>query len=335
MPIEIVAISSYLPAGTLTNSDLNANFPEWSADRISEKTGISIRHIADSDEYSSTLAIRAAESLLADNNLEASSIDYLIVVTQTPDYILPGVSQIVHEAIGLRSSTGAIDVNQGCSGYVYALGLAKGLIESGQCARVMVLTTDTYSKLIHPEDKSVRTIFGDGATASLVAESEIQGKNIDSFVYGTDGSGAGHLIVPTGGLRDAGTRYPKTRLLERGLSERPYGLFMNGPEIFNFTIRIAHNSLERILEKSDLRLEDIDIFVFHQANKFMLEHLKSKLEIPEAKFPIVMQEFGNTVSSTIPMTLEKLKNENRLEGKKVLLLGFGVGLSWAGCILRF
>ncbi len=335
MAAKITAIEKAFPNNTFSNANINELFPEWSIDKISEKTGILNRYIAGPDEFSSDLAIQASVKLFQAHDINPSEIDFLILVTQTPDYILPGIAPLVHEAIGMRETAGALDINLGCSGYVYALGMAKGLIDTHQASKVLIATADTYSKLLNPKDKSVRTIFGDGATATLLEDTG-EKNAISGISYGTDGSGAGKLIVPNGGIRDASLNYPKSSPATREINSSKYDLFMDGPEIFNFTLSIAKDSVERVLSLANTSFDEIDFFVFHQANAFMLSHLQKKLGIPESKFPILMGNWGNTVSGTIPMALSELAQENKLtEGTRVLVLGFGVGLSWAGALVSF
>ena len=208
----------------------------------------------------------------------------------------------MHSQLGLRIDAGSTDINLGCSGYIYALGLAKGLIESGQVSTVLVVTADTYSKFLNPGDKSVRTIFGDGASATLVT-GEGDADSLSAFTYGTDGSGGKHLVVPRGGLRSAVDYTPRLLRKPAGLNLDYTDLFMDGAEIFNFTIKVAPTSVAAILKKSGLTMDDIDLFVFHQANKYMLGHLRAKLEIPESKFPILMANSGNTAEQFQSLSL--------------------------------
>lgn len=333
MPSTIAAVRSHLPERVLTNADLSAEFPEWSVDKIGAKTGILGRHIVADDEYTSDLAMAAAKKLLDETGTAAESIDYLILCTQTPDYYMPSTSLMVHRALGLRQDAGATDITLGCSGYVYGLGLAKGLIESGQADRVLLVTGDTYSRLLNPADKSVRTLFGDGATASLVVKTDARG--LGDFVYGSDGSGGEFLVVPNGGLR-GGDQFPAAEPAARGLATNGYDLYMNGPEVFNFSLRVAGEAIDRLLAKSGLQFDDIDTWVFHQANQFMLGHLRRKIGIPEDRFVIEIADVGNTVSSTIPIALDRrLESGQITPGSRSLLLGFGVGLSWGGTIVEW
>lgn len=330
---RINAISYFLPDKQVTNEDLVREFPDWSVEKISSKTGIRGRHIADSNEFSSDLATRAAEKLFTEHAIDRSIVEYVILCTQSPDFFLPSTSCLVQHNLGLSTDIGATDITLGCSGYVYAIGLAKGLIESEQVANVLVLTADTYSKFLNPADRSVRTIFGDGASATFLT-ADGSGSSISSIVYGTDGAGAGSLIVPQGGLRDGTDHSPRSDVATRDLAASGYDLFMDGPEIFNFTIRVVPDAVMRILDKGKVKQDEVDLFVFHQANQFMLNHLRKRLGIPEEKFVVSLENSGNTISSTIPIALVEAERSGILvKGMKVLLLGFGVGLSWGGLLV--
>jgi 3-oxoacyl-[acyl-carrier-protein] synthase-3 len=333
MPSRIKAISTYLPQRIETVDDLEEMFPEWSSKRISEKTGIFSRHISADDEFSSHMAVAASRKLFVSTGIQPEDVDCLILVTQTPDFILPTTACLVHEGLGLRADAGALDVNLGCSGYVYALGLAKGLIDSKQVRNVLVVTSDTYTKLLNPLDKSVRSIFGDGATATLL-DGDGDSESITGLVQGTDGSGAGLLIVPHGGLRDGAQVNPAASAKERKLEKSQHDLYMDGPGIFNFTLRVVGPLVHDSLEKSNLSFESVDYIVFHQANAFMLKHIVEKLDIPLVKAPILMRDWGNTVSSTIPMALHSLLADAAARDYRLLLAGFGVGLSWAGIAVK-
>lgn len=332
---RIEAVTFHLPPGRLTNEKLSAEFPEWSVEKISAKTGIHERAIAGPEEFTSDLAVAAAERLFAEHDIDRGKIDYLIVCTQTPDFLLPSTSTLVQSRLGLARTVGATDITLGCSGYVYGLGLAKGLIESRQADTVLLLTADTYTKLLNPADKSVRTIFGDGASATLVTGAAPH-EALRAFSYGSDGFGGAHLIVPKGGLRDGSTIAPKSANEERGLEPGPYDLYMDGPEIFNFTLDVVPSTVADVLDRAGLQLDDIDLFVFHQANAFMLSHLRKKLGIDAERFFVSLEKTGNTVSSTIPIALTDAVRQGRLDhGMTVMLLGFGVGLSWAGSIVEW
>lgn len=329
---RLVAVAGTLPNAVEDNAYLANTFPEWSAEKIGAKTGIHQRHVAGADEYVSELAVKALQSLLDEHDLDPAKVDHLLVCTQTPDFYMPVVAALVHAAVGLRADCGANDINLGCSGFVYGLGLAKGLIESGQAENIVLVTADTYSKYLNPEDKSVRTIFGDGAAAALITGGGTA-ESLHAFVYGTDGSGAASLVVPRGGLR-SGADLPggeATLPAVRGLTPTQWDLYMDGPAIFNFTLRVVPGCVQSIVDKAGMSIEDVDLFIFHQANAFMLKHLATKIKIPKDKMLVSMADVGNTVSSTIPLALtDAIKNGAAKPGMRIMMVGFGVGLSWAG-----
>jgi 3-oxoacyl-[acyl-carrier-protein] synthase-3 len=292
----IEAVDYFLPEKTVTNEDLNEAFPEWSVEKIASKTGIRTRHVVSSNEYASDLAVNAGRELFRNRNIDPLSVDFLIVCTQSPDFYLPVTAGTVHEQLGLPIGAGATDINLGCSGYVYALGLAKGMVEAGLARNALIITVDTYSRYVNDSDKSVRTIFGDGASATLIVATA-EPERLYGFSYGTDGRGAGSLIVPNGGLRSGLDLAPKAAAGVRGLESNGYDLYMDGPAIFNFTLDVVPETVESILGKSNLRLDEIDLFVFHQANSFMLEHLRKKLGIEPERFFVSLANSGNTVYS--------------------------------------
>jgi len=333
MKANIKAISYYLPEAVLSNDLINQEFPEWEIEKISSKTGINSRHISSGNEFSSDMAIKAAEKLFAEHNIDRSTIDYLLFCTQSPDYFLPTTACIIQDKLGLNTSIGALDFNLGCSGFVYGLSLAKGLIAGEMAKNILLITAETYSKFIHPKDKSNKTIFGDAAAATLIS-AEKGFCTLGNFVFGTDGKGAENLIVKQGGMRFPVSSENEDIVDEFGNVRNDKNLYMNGAEIFNFTGEFVPKLTEAILEKSNLRKENIDLFIFHQANKYMLNHLRKKIKIPEEKFFIAMEDCGNTVSSTIPIALYEAQKQGRIiESKNLILAGFGVGYSWAACNL--
>lgn len=329
----IKAISYYLPLGILTNEDLVREFPEWTVEKVASKIGVNMRHVAAENETAADLAINAAEKLFVENDIDRSKIDFVLLCTQSPDYYLPTTACLIQNSLGLSTSSGALDFNLGCSGYVYGLSLAKGLIASGIAKNVLLLTAETYTKHLHPKDKGNRTIFGDGASASLISTDGFA--EIGQFSLGTDGRGAENLIVKKGGLRQPHA----INDLVFDENDNPMSsdfLYMNGSEIFNFTLEAVPILVSDTLKKNDLQQEDIDLFVFHQANKYMMNFLRKKIKINEDKFYYYLENVGNTVSSTIPIALKEAILENRIkDGYKVLIAGFGVGYSWGGVTLQF
>jgi 3-oxoacyl-[acyl-carrier-protein] synthase-3 len=336
MRAAIKAIATFLPPTTLTNEQLASEFHDWDAGKILDKTGIARRHVAADDECASDLGVAAAQKLFASGACAPADVDFLLFCTQSPDYFLPTTACTIQDRLGLRTDCGAIDFNQGCSGYVYGLSLAKSLIESGTSQNVLLITAETYTKFINPQDRSVRTIFGDGAAATFISGVESDHDLLGPFVFGTDGRGACNLIVPAGGARRAGTA--AAIFAANGQPETwrtDHDLFMNGPEIFNFTLQTVPRVTDALLQKAGISLGDIDLFVLHQANKFMLERLRAKMKIVKEKFWIDMEESANTVSSTIPIALEAAAAQGRLSsGQRVALVGFGVGYSWAAGLMR-
>jgi 3-oxoacyl-[acyl-carrier-protein] synthase-3 len=336
MSATIKAISYYLPPRVLSNADLHAEFPEWSVDKIAEKTGIMERHIADENTCASDLGVESALRLFQEHDIDPGSIDFLMLCTQSPDYFLPTTACLMQDRLGLRTSAGALDFNLGCSGFVYGLSLARGLIDSGAARNVLLITAETYSKFIHPSDKSVRTIFGDGAAATLVVSSADAEPRIGPFVFGTDGSGGPNLIVRTGGMRRHVTGLSKDEEDGEGNTRNDDSLFMNGGEIFQFTLQRIPRLVDELLAKANFKKDDVDLYVFHQANQFMLEALRKKLRLPAERFYVSMEHAGNTVSATIPIALaDALASRQLKPGSRVMLVGFGVGYSWAGCIAQF
>ena len=327
----IKAISYYLPETILSNEDLVKEFPQWSVDKIASKIGISERHLAGSNEFVLDLAYEAGKKLFNEHTIDPGCIDFILLCTQSPDFLLPTTACILQDKLGVPSTTGALDFNLGCSGYVYGLSLAKGLICGGIAKNILLITSETYSKHLHPKDKGNRTIFGDAASATLISEEGYA--MIKNFSLGTDGRGAENLIVKTGGVRQK----EKLNDIKFDEDDNPVSsdyLYMNGSEIFNFTLENVPLLVEDTLKKNELSQQEIDLFVFHQANKYMMNFLRKKIKIEEERFYYAIEKYGNTVSSTIPIALYQAKNENKLSGN-VLLAGFGVGYSWAGVVLQF
>ena len=326
MDAYIKAISYYLPHEKLGNEDLTTLFPEWNVEKIANKIGITSRHIASSDEFASDMAISAAKKLFEEHNIAPKDIDFVLYCTQSPDYFLPSTSCIIQHKLGVPTSAGALDFNLGCSGYVYGLAIAKGLIAAGIAKNILLLTSETYSKFIHPADKGNRTIFGDAAAATVISTNGVA--KIGEFVLGTDGTGAENLIVKKGGIRNPITKIEKDNPDEF--------LYMDGPEIFAFTIKEVPKLINELLEKNSSKKGDIDLFILHQANTYILEHLRKKMNIPENQFYYYMNKIGNTVSSTIPIALYHALQERSIgTNEQWLLAGFGVGYSWGATTITF
>ena len=332
MKAYIKYIDYCLPEKILTNQMIADEFPEWTVEKIEKKIGIKERHITVDGETASDLAIKAAEKLFAANDYDRNEVDYLIFVTQSPDYHLPTTACLIQTKLGLSKKITAIDVNLGCSGFVTGLSLAKAIIVSGQAKNVLLLTAETYSKYMHERDKSNRTIFGDGAAATLISTDGFA--EVGEFVIGTDGEGAENLIVKTGGARHP---HPMNDLKfdDFGNPFSSDNLFMDGPAILNYSLDSIPQLVKDVLEKNHLVLDDINLHVYHQANIFLANLERRKLRIPQDRYYCNIEHVGNTVSSTIPIALSlALKDGAIKDGFNILSVAQGLGYTWGGFVLK-
>lgn len=332
MKAFIKAISYYLPPKVLTNKDLCDEFTGLTESDIVKKTGIKKRHITSDGVVGSDLGFFAAEKLFIEHNIDKKDIDYIIFCTEGLDYKGPVTACILQNRLQLNQNCGAIDLPYGCTGFAYCISIAKALIESGQAKNIVAITSDIPSSVIHPEDMDLRMLFGDAGAATLISHTSKEEMAIGAFSFGTDGSGSENLIV-----KGSGTRGPvDDNWLEKykDVGGLKYGrMQMNALEIFNFALRIVPPLVDDILSKNGLNKEDIDLFIFHQANAFLLSVLRRKLKIEEDKFFVYMEEVGNTVSATIPIAIyEAMKAGKAKKGDKVLIAAFGIGYSWSGTV---
>ena len=320
MKVKIDSSAYYLPEKKEDNKDLLLDNPDWDISKISEKTGIYSRSIASPHQTAVDLAFEAGNKLLKDISFK-EDIDLIILVTQSPDYVLPTSACILQNQLGLSKKCMAFDINLGCSGFVYAISVAGSLIESGVAKKGLILCSETYTKYIHKNDRTCRPIFSDGASATLLVGSNSD--NIGPFVFGTDGSGYEKLIVREGGAREPNI-----------IVDSSYGLIeMNGADIFLFTLSSVPACINMLLDKSNLKIEDIDLFVFHQASKLVLENLIRTMSLDKDKVFINLKYVGNTVSASIPIALKDAETQGRLKnGDTIMLVGFGVGLSWGATL---
>ena len=327
------AISYYLPERVMTNEELVRDFPEWSVEKVAQKVGVESRHLAADNETAGDMAEKAALKLFEEHKVSPSSIDFLMLCTQSPDYFLPSTACVLQDKLGIPTSAGAFDYNLGCSGCVYGMAMAKGLIAAGIAKNVLLLTAETYNKYLHPKDKSNRSIFGDGAAACLISSDGLA--EIGEFVLGTDGSGANHLILKSGASRQKVATGQYVEDEEGHLWYDDY-LYMNGGAIFNFSLDAVPAMMMELLGKNHLLKENVDFYVFHQANRFMLNTLRKVCAIPKEKFYVNLEKTGNTVSSTVLIGLKDCIDKGVIQhGMNVMISGFGVGLSWGGGVLRF
>ena len=332
MDAFLSALTYVLPEKVVTNDDLQRENADWDMSRIGGKVGITQRHIAAKDETSSDLAYAAGRKLLDGAGIDPAGIDCLIFCTQTPDHVLPTSACILQQRLGLGTHVTAFDFNQGCSGYIYGLGIAKAFIAAGMARSVLFLTGETYSKLIHPRDRTVRVLFGDAGSASLIT-AEPGGARIGTVRLGSDGSGAENLMVRAGGFRRArGAETAVERTDDIGCTRTDEHLFMDGQAITVFALQRVPTLIDETLKEAGLAPEAIDHFVFHQANSFMNERLRTRLKVPAEKVPTFMETVGNTVVNTIPIVLREAGGRFAA-GQRVLSVGFGVGYSWGAAVL--
>ena len=325
----IKAISYYVPNNVVTNADIIKDFPDWSEEKIAVKIGIKLRYLAN-EMTAGDLAELAAKKLFSEHNINKTTIDTLILCTQSPDYFLPATACILQDKLGLSTNVAAFDFNQGCSGFVYGLSIAKGMIAGGISKNVLLLTSETYQHYIHKKDRGNRTLFSDAAAATLISTDGYL--ELGNPVLGTDGSGCRNLIVESGGhrMKKQGIE------IDSKQSRSPDYLYMDGPSIFNFTLEAVPLLVKQTLLKNNLQQDDIDLFVFHQANKHMLTFIKEAISIPDDKFYLCLENFGNTVSSTIPIALYHAQKDHSIyKRKNILIAGFGVGYSWGAINLIY
>lgn len=296
--------------------------------------GIERRPTAPGGVCASDLCATAAEQLLAKTGWQRESVDLLVFISQTPDYALPATACVLQQRLGLSTRCAAFDVNLGCSGFPYGLWLVSQMISSGQMRRALLLVGDTLSRKVSSQDPATAYLFGDSGTATAV---EFDSTASDMhFVLGTDGRGAPHLIVPAGESRQPHNHVASQR------QARPDGgvrsdedISMNGPEVFAFTLREVPALAQQTLGAAGWSFDDVGSVVMHQANSFMLNHLSKRMKLPTEKLPLSLREFGNTSCASIPVTMAACLNEKLTTStQKLLLLGFGVGFSWAGAAVH-
>jgi len=320
MNVTIKNIQYYLPSNIEDGSHLKKDNPDWDIGKIEEKTGIKTRHISSSGQTALDMSVIAAESLFK-SQVDTADIDFLIFVTQSPDYILPTSACILQDKLKLKKTCIAFDVNLGCSGFVYGLAVGSSMIESGLAKGGLLICSDTYTKYIDRNDRTCRPLFSDGASITYLTQSSKN--NIGPFELGIDGSGADNLMVSANGSRNPN---------DNDVSQ----LHMMGSSVFMFSMSAVPKCVKELLRKANLKKTDIDLFVFHQASKLVIDNIMRALELPEEKVFTNYQNVGHTVSASIPIALHDADTQGILNhGDKVMLVGFGVGYSWGGCIIEW
>lgn len=327
--VRLAAVAAAVPQQVRTLEQDAIVFGADEVRKVSDSTGVKVRHVS-AKLCTTDLCFAAAEKILAELPTENKSIDALIFVSQTPDHVLPASACTLQDRLGLPTDCAAFDINLGCSGYVYGLWVAAGMIAGGAVQRVLLLAGDTISHLCSPEDRSVALLFGDAGTATLLERDETA--EAMHFVLGTDGRGKEHLKVEAGGFRTPlAAESTVRRECEGGNKRSAADLYMNGAEVFSFTLKAVPALVRQVLDMAAKSLDDVDAFVPHQANRFMLDHLSRRMKIPPEKLVLGLEAFGNTSSASIPLALVTELGEQLRTGRLDLLLaGFGVGYSWAG-----
>ncbi len=302
--LGIKNIASYLPQRKISNYDKKEQF-ELDDDFIENKIGVKAHALKEKDEKASDLCVKAFENLLEKENIDITKIDCCIVVTQNPDFNIPHTSAIVHGKLELPNDCACFDISLGCSGYVYGLSNIISFMKNNDLKNGLLFTADPYSEVVDVEDKNTALLFGDGATVSYITEEGIYIPK--SFSFGTSGKDYKELMCED-------------------------KLYMNGRAVFNFTATVVPRHISKLLEKNSLKDDDIDKYILHQGSKYIVDTIRKRLKIDESKVPFDMYEYGNTVSSSIPIILEK---EMKIDiNRRFVISGFGVGLSWASAILE-
>jgi 3-oxoacyl-[acyl-carrier-protein] synthase III len=330
----ILAISYKLGSERISYEDIESRFGAEAAAKVLKGSGIHNRYVAPKGVCGSDLAFEAAEELFASHPEARTAVDIHIHCTQSPDYFLPTTACLLHGRLGLKKECASFDINLGCSQYIYALSVADAMLSSGLGSLALVTTGDTMSQTIHPKDRALVPILGDAGSATLVGKEE-DGSGFECFSLGTDGTGAKHLILPAGGFRMPISAETGTETTDaEGNVRSPENLYMNGAAIFHFAITVVPATIQKLLKQASLAMEDIDLFLFHQANRYMLDYLVRKLAIPQEKTFFYIDEVGNTSGSTMPLVLAEAMRAGKVRaGKKILMIVFGVGLSWGATVM--
>ncbi len=334
MNCKIAQIEYYLPEKTVTNRDLLRENPDWNIDSLLPKTGVLKRHVAGETETALDLAVKACHKLFERSKLSPQSIDAVMFCTQSPDHIMPGNAFVLHNKLDLPERALAFDFNLACSGYVYGLAMARAFFNTYPIKNLLFVTADTYTKYIHPRDKSVRLLFGDGAAATLLLPSST---GIIDIHWGTYGKGYEHFMIPAGGCRLPSN--PQTRAVKTdksGNARTPENIAMEGFALVALAKGKVLTQVKELLKANRLSTDDIGLFVFHQASQLVLDHMQKGLDLPAKKVFNNLANIGNTVSSSLPIAIKDALSEKRIKpGDKIVLCGFGVGFSWASAIVEW
>lgn len=335
MGVVIHDIEYYLPEQVVDNDVLKRENPTWDMDLLMKRVGVQKRHIARAGETALDLAVKACERLLARHPNLINEVDGIIFCTQSEDYIMPPNSYILHKMCGFKENAFAFDFNLACSGFIYGLFLAKALISSGSAKNILLINADTYSKYINAQDRSARALFGDGASVTWFTEASAKDGIVDLMVA-TTGAQYDAFIIPAGGCRTPKSAQTNIPTIDKSGSTRTLeNIHMDGSKILSFVNSKVPEQVRALMERNAMGIGDIDVFIFHQASRVVLDYLKSALQIPSIKFYENLFDVGNTVSASIPIALKYAMKEGKvIRGNKVLVSGFGVGLSWGTAIIE-
>lgn len=332
---KIRGVCCALPDNPIAIKQLGKDyFKDYEIEKISNIVGVKTLYHAKLNQTTADLCYAAAEKLIFDLGWKKETIDGILFITQTPDYVAPATSCILQHKLGLSKNCFALDINYGCSGFIYGTLLASQLIDSKTCKRVLVLVGDTLSKIISRKDKGISLLFGDGGSATALEYSEKTSRA--TFTVYTNGAGANHLMVPAGGFKKPKSKNTKIlREDENGNKRTEEDIYMNGEEIFSFVINEIPKIINEILKEHEWGIVDIDQVLLHQANNYMVKYIAKKVKIPMRKVPLNIDKFGNTSGSTIPFLIcDQLKKIGKGNDLKVIMSGFGVGLSWGAAALN-
>lgn len=335
MGLKITGIEYYLPEKVVTNEDLATANPGWDMAKIESKSGVKRRHIAEPAETALDLGIKAVEKILANGVIAKEQIEAIIFCTQSPDYIMPSNSFLIHKHFNFNENVWTFDYNLACSGYIYGLAICRGMIETGLAKNILLITADTYSKYINEKDRSTSILFGDGAAASIISHDLNEG--IMDIILSSSGEKFDSFYIPAGGSKmpkDISTK--ETTIDQSGNVKSLENIHMNGFAVWQFISKKVSEQINVLLQRNQMIADNIDLFIFHQASKMTLDSLVKILKIKEEKVFFNLENIGNTISSSLPIAIKDAAGSGRLKkGDIVLLSGFGVGLSWGSIIMKY
>ena len=334
MSLIIESIEYYLPENIVTNADLQKENPDWDLEKVTEKSGVYQRHISEDNETAYDLSIKACDKLF--HAYDKNNIDGIIYCTQSPDYIMPSNSFLLHKYFGLKDGIFAYDFNHACTGYIYCLAMANAFVKAGMAREILLINADTYSKYINPKDRSTRVLFGDGAAATIVKESGRK-RGIIDIDLGSSGSGYNKFWIPAGGLRSPKSSSTSIEIEDdRGNIRTQNDIEMDGFGVWSFINSVAPKQVDRLLKRNNVTKADIDQYIFHQASLMTLESIMRLMKLNKEQVFINIHNIGNTVSASIPIALKNAIDQDKVNnGSTVILSGFGVGLSYGAILMKF